>query len=80
MLQKVDTELPSTHLKNNNETSAASECVSPDFYDPLSKKTIPIIDPNNLVGRNFLLTQEDGQVLRSRIVKSLNDYELIFKD
>jgi hypothetical protein len=37
---------------------------------------MPIIDPNDLVGRTFLLPQqEDGQCFRARIVKALDDYE-----
>ena len=36
---------------------------------------MPIIDPNDLVGRTFLLTQEHVQRLRARIVKALDYYE-----
>ena len=37
---------------------------------------MPIIDPSDLVGRTFLLPQqEDGQRFRARIVKALDDYE-----
>jgi hypothetical protein len=37
---------------------------------------MPIIDPNDLVGRTFLLPQqEDGQCFRACIVKALDDYE-----
>jgi hypothetical protein len=37
---------------------------------------MPIIDPHDLVGRTFLLPQEeDGQRFRARIVKALDDYD-----
>ena len=35
---------------------------------------MPILDPNDLVGSTFLITQEHGQCLRSRIVKSIEDH------
>ena len=36
---------------------------------------MPIIDPNDLARRTFLILQEDSQRLRARIVKALDDYE-----
>ena len=36
---------------------------------------MPVIDPDDLVGRTFLLNKEDGQRLRARIVKALDDFE-----
>ena len=36
---------------------------------------MPILDPNNLMGRTFLIPQEDGQRLRARIVKTIDDYD-----
>ena len=36
---------------------------------------MPILDPSMFVGRYFLLYKEDGQRLRTRIVKVLDDFE-----
>ena len=36
---------------------------------------MPFIDPDDLVGMTFLLNKEDGQRLRARIVKALDDFE-----
>ena len=36
---------------------------------------MPIIDPQDLMGRTFLLDKEGGQCLRDRIVKSVYDFE-----
>ena len=38
-------------------------------------KSMPIIDPSDLVGRSFLRTEEDGQRLRVKIVKAIETYE-----
>ena len=35
-----------------------------------------ILDPKDLVGRNFLIPQEDGQHLRARIVKDIDEYDV----
>ena len=36
---------------------------------------MPIIDPNDLAERTFILPQQDGQSLRARIVKVLDEHE-----
>ena len=36
---------------------------------------MPILEPNELVGRTFVIPQEDGQRLRARMVKVINEYE-----
>ena len=36
---------------------------------------MPVIDHNDIVGRNFLLNKEGGQHLRGRIVKAIDDFE-----
>ena len=36
---------------------------------------LPILHPSDLVGRTFLLDEEDGQRLRARIVKAIDDCE-----
>ena len=36
---------------------------------------MPILDPNDLVRRTFLIPLEDIQLLRPRIVKTIDDYE-----
>ena len=42
---------------------------------PSTQRALPIIDPSDLVGRTFLLDKEDGQRLRARVVKAIDDYE-----
>ena len=42
-----------------------------------SLRPIPIVDPLDLVGRTFLLNKEGGQCLRSRIFKSIDEFEVI---
>jgi hypothetical protein len=40
------------------------------------EKPMPVIDPNDLIGRTFLMPQqEDGQRFRARIVRALEDHE-----
>ena len=34
-----------------------------------------VVDPQDLVGRNFLLNKEGGQHLRDRIVKAIDNFE-----
>ena len=34
-----------------------------------------VLDPNDLVGRNFLILQEDDKLLRARIVKDIDGYD-----
>ena len=41
----------------------------------LPKHGMSILDPNDLVGRTFIILQEDGQRLRAMIVKAIDDYE-----
>ena len=60
----------------------ADPITSPKIIKPLredkssnDKKSIPIIDPNELVGRTFLLDKEGGQHLRTHIVKVLDGFE-----
>ena len=36
---------------------------------------MPIPDPNDLVGRIFLIPQEDSQCLQARIVKDKDEYD-----
>ena len=66
--------LPST-LEHSKETSASAEPNAPDDHATSSTHPMPILDPNDLVGRTFLIPQEDGQRLRARIVKAIDDYE-----
>ena len=67
--------LLSTHLEDNEEPHAATEQASHNDSNSSPKQTMPVIDPNDLVGRTFLILQEDGQRMRARIVKDLDDYE-----
>ena len=67
--------LPSNHPEDNEEHYAAIEQASHDASTSSHNKSMPILNPNDLVGRIFLLLQEDGQQLRARIVKALCYYE-----
>ena len=55
-----DANFPSSRLKDNNEPPDTDEYVSPGNSNSPSKKKMPIIGPNKLVGKNFLLPQEDS--------------------
>ena len=66
--------LPST-IEHSKEASTPTEPTAPDDSTSSSNHPMPIIDPNDLVGRTFLILQEDGQRLRARIVKAIDDYE-----
>ena len=37
---------------------------------------MPILDPNELVGSAFLITQEDDQLLRAIIVKDIDYHDI----
>ena len=37
---------------------------------------MPVVDPNDLVGRTFLPNKQGGQRLRARIFKALYDFEV----
>jgi hypothetical protein len=48
----------------------------PDSLAHGESGTMPIVDPNDLVGRTFLMPpQEDGQRFRAHIVRALEDHE-----
>ena len=66
--------LPST-LEHSEEASPSAEPNAPDDHAPSSTHPMPILDPNDIVGRIFLIPQEDGQLLRATIVKAIDDYE-----
>ena len=66
---------PSRYLKDNEEAPALTEEESPNTSTSLLKQKIPILDPNDLVGRNFLIPQKDGQRLRARIVNAIDEYD-----
>ena len=65
--------LPSTNLEDDKETHEATEQASPNASNLSPKKTMPIIDPNNLVGSTFLILQEDIQRPTAKIDKDLDD-------
>ena len=39
------------------------------------KQSMPIVDPDELIGRTFLLPQDDGQQHRARIVEVITDHQ-----
>ena len=74
---KVVTSLhpPSNYFKDNEEAPAVTEEESPNDCASSHKNKMPILDPNDLEGRTFLISQEDGQRLRARIFKATDDYD-----
>ena len=66
--------LPST-LDYSKEAPTPTEPTAPNDFASSSNHPIPILDPNDLVGRTFLILEEDVQRLRARIVKDIDDYE-----
>ena len=67
--------LPSTNLENNEEPRVANKEALPTDSNSSPKQTMPIIAPSGLVGMTFLISQEDIQRLRARIVKVLDEYD-----
>ena len=65
--------LPSVHLENDDKSPAFAKGEAHNAYTSSPKNSMPILDPNDLVGRNFLIPQEDGQLLRARIVKDIDE-------
>ena len=62
---------------NAGEEPHDYEASSNERYLPSSSKSsIPLVEPNDLVGRTFFLEKEGRQRLRVRIVKSLDDFEV----
>ena len=62
-------------LKDNEEAPDVTEDELPDTSTSSPKHKIHVLDPNDLVGRNFVIPQDDGQRLRARIVKAIDDYD-----
>ena len=61
---------------SQNEEDPDSETSIKDSSSPSSSsKHMPVIDPDDFVGRTFLLKKEGGQCLRDRVVKSLDYFE-----
>ena len=65
--------LPSNLLLSRRNLHQLSPIVNNGSATP--QRAIPILDPSDLVGRTFLLDKEDGQHIRARIVKAIDDYE-----
>ena len=73
----VISRLPSSDdLKDNEEAPDDAKEKSPNDSFSLSKHKMHVLNPNDLVGRIFLIPQEDGQRLRAKIVKSIDDYDV----
>ena len=66
---------PSDYLEDKEEAPADTEQESHDDSVSLPKHAMPILDPKDLVGRTFLIPQEDGQHIRARIVKAIDNYD-----
>ena len=67
--------IPSVHLNNDEEALAVTEDEAPNASTSSPKHIILILDSHNLVGRTFIILQEDGQLLRARIVKAIDDHD-----
>ena len=67
--------LPSNFLKDDKEAHDDAKTESPDSFTSPPKHAMPILDPNYIVSRTFLIVQEGGQHLRARIVKAIDDYK-----
>ena len=67
--------LPSAHLEDREEAHDATEQESPDASTPSSNHDVPMLEPNDLLRRNFIIPQEDGQRMRAKIFKTTDDYE-----
>ena len=66
---------PSVRLNNDEEDSAIIKYEAPNASTSSPKHIIPILDPYDLVGRIFLISQEDSQRLRAIIVKAIDDHD-----
>ena len=66
---------PSDYLEDNEEAPVDTKNESADYSTSSPKHSMPILEPNDLVGRTFIIPQEDGQRLRARIVKAIDDYD-----
>ena len=65
--------LHSAHLEDKTEAPAVAEGEIPNASNSTPKHNMPVLDPNYLVGRTFLIPQEDGQLLRARIFNAVDD-------
>ena len=68
-----------TDLKNDTELPNPidnSDPAIPGINNSNNRPAMPIIDPADLVGRTFLTPEDDdGKLLRARIVKAIDDYD-----
>ena len=70
-LDPVNDDIKAPIIRSWHDSSPHGETRPADTSLPM-----PTIDPHDLVGRTFLLPeQEDGQRFRARIVKALNDHD-----
>ena len=74
---KVAKSLYDEHVQAARDTAedSTSSSAGADSASPAIKRPLPILDSSDLVGRTFLAHKEDGQRLRARIVRALNDYK-----
>ena len=66
---------PSDHIEDKEKAPTYAEKYSPNTSTSSTKHSMHVLDPKDLVGRTFLIAQEDGQRLRARTVKAIDDYE-----
>ena len=62
-------------MKYDEEAPVVTEDEAFNASTSLHKHSMPILGPNDIVGRAFLIPQEDVQRLRARIVKAIDDHD-----
>ena len=66
---------PSDYLEDNEQDTDVSEDEPFNAFPSSPKHKMPILDPNDLVGRTYLISKEDGQRIRARIIKAVDNYD-----
>ena len=65
---------PSDYLKDKEESPAVTKDEPPNTSTSSTKHKMPILESNDVVRRTFVISQEDSQRLRARIIKAMHDY------
>ena len=68
-------------IKSRNDPDLVSHDITEPLTDKVPTPQVPVFDPEDLVGRTFLLDpNENGEIHRARIVELLNDHETNVKE
>lgn len=65
--------LPEVVKTLHHEPPNSKDSSSADSTNTVPKKSMPILDSSNLVGRTFLFNKEGGKRLRANIVQTIDD-------